>query len=279
MCGTLRVAEQLSNRHVLVEFIFCNQVAALAIFGADFSDIFVKSIRPRRKRVELVDGTAVPTTRRPFARPPYAPIPASTSQKESRRPTPTSRVARDTTIEPGSHSLVLVPRRPAKSSPRVRDAWRIHTERSGFRVPGGAIQYYRCAFSKVQRRLTKGQVIVMVLAHPTAFFPSHISIGEILCIAVPASDINEAAQDPATAESAESREEDLGTQASLLDNLDLSHVALNITTGSESFCCHLPRCGMDFWGRFLLRRIKLNLLRARDAFRRHRTEPDPELRN
>lgn len=50
----------------LLEFLFCEHLAAPVILGTDCCDWLVEAIHPRTKSLELDDGTTVPNGRRPL---------------------------------------------------------------------------------------------------------------------------------------------------------------------------------------------------------------------
>ena len=80
MVGLIDLVVRLGNRLVKVEFIVCERLAAAVILGCDFMDRFVEAIYPRRKTIEMDDGTTVPIVRRPLKRPPQSP-PLPTAQE------------------------------------------------------------------------------------------------------------------------------------------------------------------------------------------------------
>ncbi len=69
--------------------------------------------------------------------------------------------------------------------------------------------------------MAKGQVIGMVLPHPTAVLQSHISIGEVLglCVTAP-----HAPGDPQDADKTRGGDEGVKPKKTLLQDLDLEHV-------------------------------------------------------
>ena len=66
-------------------FIVCERFAAPVILGCEFNDKFVQSIYPRRKVVQLDDGTKIPIVRKPAARAANAP-PLPSAQEYGPKP-------------------------------------------------------------------------------------------------------------------------------------------------------------------------------------------------
>ena len=66
--GQIPLVVRLCNRTMKCTFIVCERLAAPVILGCEFNDRFVEAIYPRRKLVELDDGTKVPIVRKPARR-------------------------------------------------------------------------------------------------------------------------------------------------------------------------------------------------------------------
>ena len=64
MKGLPDLIVRLGSRLVKLEFIVCARLAAPLILGCDFMDRFVEAIYPRKKTVEMDDGTTIPITRK-----------------------------------------------------------------------------------------------------------------------------------------------------------------------------------------------------------------------
>ena len=73
MSGRVDLVVQLGYTRVRAEFLVCERLAAPMIIGADFCDQHVEAILPRRRTVELTDGTTIPMVRRVPRRHPKAP--------------------------------------------------------------------------------------------------------------------------------------------------------------------------------------------------------------
>ena len=72
MKGLADLIVHLGSHLVKLEFIVCERLAAPLILGCDLMDRFVEAIYPRKKTVEMDDGTTIPITRKPLKRPPVA---------------------------------------------------------------------------------------------------------------------------------------------------------------------------------------------------------------
>lgn len=66
MVGTVQLSVQLGRYSACCEFIVCKTFAASAVLGTDFCDRFVKAIFPKKRVIELDDGTPVLIIRRPL---------------------------------------------------------------------------------------------------------------------------------------------------------------------------------------------------------------------
>ena len=93
----------------IAEFIVCGKLAVPLILGADYCDRFVEAIYPRKKTVELGDFLEVPRIRRFSARKgKQRLVPGGDEKGEGtgERISPRVKVARATTIEPGTQGVV-----------------------------------------------------------------------------------------------------------------------------------------------------------------------------
>jgi len=64
--GTIDLTVQLGTRTLVASFLVVPKLAVPALLCADFCDEHVETIRPRRRIVELDDGTTIPIVRRRF---------------------------------------------------------------------------------------------------------------------------------------------------------------------------------------------------------------------
>ena len=108
--GSVTLAVPLATRTMKCKFIVCERLAAPVILGCDVNDKFVEAIYPRRKVVELYDGTKVPIVRKPAARRADAP-PLPSEQEYDNDPgrvSPKLKVSRPVIIQPGTQVWVHV---------------------------------------------------------------------------------------------------------------------------------------------------------------------------
>ena len=66
--GTVNLTCEMGSRREIVTFYVVERLATEAILGCDFCDRHIEAIRPRKRIVELDDGTTVPIVRRPDKR-------------------------------------------------------------------------------------------------------------------------------------------------------------------------------------------------------------------
>ena len=109
MMGRLKLVTRLGSSLVLVDFVVCRTLAADAILGADFCDRYVEAIRPRKKLVELDDGTTVPIVRNPSRwRSRENPMPAGLKPDKSTRGSQKIRVTETRDIPAASQTWINV---------------------------------------------------------------------------------------------------------------------------------------------------------------------------
>ena len=217
----LRLLVRLGRYLVEVEFIVCERLATTMILGADFCDRYVEAIRPRKKQVELDDGTIVPIVRKPAKRSKDQVKLRTTAEYNDKegRISPQVKMAETIRVPPRLHRLV-----------------KVVSQRSGFVViqPEGSLydnhgmvcsngvadiesgvpfHVFIANLSPYEKRLVKGQNVATVLPHPTQFIPTGISAAEVLGLV---------SQKPnPTDTQAQGRENDDLEQARLSENLPL----------------------------------------------------------
>ncbi len=77
--GTVELSVQIGNHREQVTFYVAERLATDFILGCDFCDKHVEAIRPRKKLLELNDGTTVPIIRKNKCRRKQIPLPDSAS--------------------------------------------------------------------------------------------------------------------------------------------------------------------------------------------------------
>ena len=68
MKGYIAMLLRVGHFIVKTDFLVCERLAVPLILGRDFCDRFVKAIKRRKNRVELVNGCTVPIVRKPHIR-------------------------------------------------------------------------------------------------------------------------------------------------------------------------------------------------------------------
>ena len=77
IAGTINLTVQVGKRREVVKFNVVERLGTDVILGCDYCDKHVESIRPRKRLVELDDGSTVPILKRPEGRATNAvPLPA-----------------------------------------------------------------------------------------------------------------------------------------------------------------------------------------------------------
>ena len=175
MLGVISLIVRLGTFLVKLDFIVCERLAAPVILGCDFCDRFVEAIKPRKKLVELEDGTTVPIVRRPLARSSRA-VPLPHSQEYVKSPgriTPKVKVAKAVVLPPESQTwvsvnaerrglCVLQPHEKLYSSAQVCASNGIVQVE-----PHQPFRVLIANFASKPYKLAKGQVVATLLPHPT----------------------------------------------------------------------------------------------------------------
>lgn len=188
MLGTVNLVVQLGTFVVRDVFIVCRTLAAPAILGADFCDKYVEAIRPKKRHVELDDGTTVPIVRGVLRR--VAPEKNSDVAKEEKKtktdPSTAIKVSQPVTIQPGTqtgvevtcnqHGLIVL-----QPIARLFENHRLSAANGVASVePGTPFTIFVANLGKVPKRLGKGQIVASALRHPTKLVTSNIMVAEFL---------------------------------------------------------------------------------------------------
>ena len=106
--GTIRMPVRLGRFVATAEYIVCGKLAVPLILGADYCDRFVEAIYPRKKTADLAHFSEVPIIRRLSARKGRKNLVPGEDETEGagERISPRVKVARATTIEPGTQRVV-----------------------------------------------------------------------------------------------------------------------------------------------------------------------------
>ena len=235
--GILRLVVQINGSTNVVEFVVCDRLAAPVILGAAFCDRFVEAIYPRRKEVELVDGTVTAIVRRPLKRLPAAQqIPTGgLDELRDRKQIPKLRVARVTTIKAQSQTWVPVtsdrqglcvlqpsPDLFMKSSLAMANG-------VAEMEPNRPFSILVANFARYEQRLVKGQILGTVLPHPLSVISTKITMAEVVGLIEGEDRPGQPSYEHDKVISAVPPHQGKGDpsdapQASSLDDIDLSHV-------------------------------------------------------
>ena len=178
------------------EFIVCEKIAAPVILVCDFCDRFVEAIYPRKKNIELNDGSTVPIVSRPLKRSPKSP-PLSASQeyvKTEGRTSPKVRVSQNITLSPETQTWVSV--KSERHGVMVLQPYDKLYEDKGIIITNGVVQVqphetFRVLianFTKKPQPLVKNQVVATLLLHPTEVIQSNVHLHEVLGLVDDSSD-------------------------------------------------------------------------------------------
>ena len=237
MMGTITLVVRLGRHLAKVEFVVAERLAVPLILGADYCDRFVEAIRPRKRLVELDDGTEIPIVRRPSKRHEASP-PLPTEQEfipRDGRVSPKLRAAERVTLNPGTQTWVKVTS-PDHGLRVVQPLDRLYS-RSQLAVTNGVVQVHPdkpfkvlvANFGSEPKVVVKDQVIGTLLPHPTAIIPTRVSIADVLNIEdtepqgysdIPIQSLNDL-EEPSEAEKLKAAEK-------LVEDLDLSHLASSL---------------------------------------------------
>ena len=187
--GTTRMPVTLGRFVAIAEFIVCEKLAVPLILGADYCDRLVEAIYPRKDTVELADFSEVPIIRRFSARKgKQRLVPGEAEKEEGKRErfSPRVKVARATTIEPGTQRVVECTSK--KAGLVVVQPYSSLYERHGLICTNGVVQVepdrpFRLLVANFQKypvRVQKGQVVAEVLPNPRTVLESKTTIGEVL---------------------------------------------------------------------------------------------------
>ena len=188
--GTLDLSVNIGGRVEVVKFNVVPRLAVDVIIGCDFCDKHVEAIRPRRRLVELDDGTTVPIVRRPDKRPPGAiPLPEEQVYVPSdKRASPKVKVAEKVTLQPESQTWVKVrteseglvivqPYAPLFQRYQCAVATGVHQPE-----PDKPFGVFVANFSSKPVTLSLNQVVATTEEHPAALLETDIAHGDMLGI-------------------------------------------------------------------------------------------------
>ena len=237
MRGAISLTARLGKYLCKVDFLVAERLAVPVLLGADFCDRFVEAIHPRKRVVELADGSEVPIIRRPPKRLPGAPpLPASQDFVPAKgRVSPQAKSAEGRILAPHTHTWVRVTSacqglRVIQPSDRLLATSSITVANGVVHVePNIPFRVLIANMGAVPYRLSKNQVVATLLPHPTAIIPTEVTLAEVLGIEEPEGDkeptgvsSNTVAADGTRTQQGELEPE---TAINQVQELDLSHLA------------------------------------------------------
>ena len=235
--GTIDLVVRLGNILVKAEFLVCERLAAPAILGCDFCDRFVEAIYPRKRVVELEDGSTIPIVRRPLRREPDAPkLPAVQEYVTPKgRVSPNIRVARAVTLQPGTQTWVEVTSEKSglvvvQPHEKLYQTGNICATNGVIHIePKQSFRILLANFGLSPYRLAKNQVVAAALPHPTGIIPSNISMAEVLGLDA-ADDLQKPTSKDVRTTGSNPGDEPEKPEVETVDDLDLSHVEPRLRT-------------------------------------------------
>ena len=188
--GVIDLSVNIGGRVETVRFNVVPRLAVDVIIGCDFCDKHIEAIRPRKRLVELDDGTTVPIVRLPSKRATGS-IPLPDEQQyvpPDRRASNKVKVVERTVLAPESQNWVQVttdceglvtiaPYGPLYSKTQCAVAAGVHQAEAG--KPFGV---FVANFTTKPVILTPGQVVATTDEHPAALMETDMSHGEMLGI-------------------------------------------------------------------------------------------------
>lgn len=174
-----------SGRH-RVTFIVCDKLATDVLLGCEYCDKYIEAIKPRKREVELDDGTTVPIIRNPSARSTRS-VPLPPDQRTAPF-VPRSRkiwAARKYILKPGTHTPIEVACRQSgtvmvQNSERLYDRQRCLvangiaevTENRTFRV-------FVANFSQEEQVIHRNQFVATANPQPAYYAESVFTIADV----------------------------------------------------------------------------------------------------
>ena len=188
--GTINLAVQVGTRQDVVKFNVVERLGTDIILGCDFCDKHVEAIRPRKRLVELDDGSSVPILKRPEGRAKNAiPLPAeqeyvSPKGRSSDRVYSTQKVV----LKPGQQNWITV-KTPQSGLVSIEPHKRLY-ETSNCAACNGIAQVEPdqpfkimvTNFGTTPVLIRKDQRVAVADPHPTAITESNITHAEVFGI-------------------------------------------------------------------------------------------------
>ncbi len=189
LCGTIQLLVTIGTRSQLVTFYVADHLAAPVILGCDFCDDHVEAIRPRKRVIELADGTTVPIIRAPKRRDSAMIIQtAEVRSKPARGSSSKVVLHQDVELPAHSQSWVSVTSKKAglillEPHQRLYQTWLCLAATGVAQVqPDKPFQILVANFSEEPIKLTKGLRVATSTGSPKRLRESTMSHGEMLGI-------------------------------------------------------------------------------------------------
>ena len=168
--GQIPLVVRLGNRTMKCTFIVCERLAAPVILRCEFNDRFVQAIYPRRKLVELDDGTKVPIVRKPARRAAdHPPLPSEQEfAPDAGRTSPKLKVSRAVNFPAGTQAWEYVTNARSglsvvESNPQLYAKHRVSISNGVVHLsPLREFRVLVANFSAATKRLSKNQVVGFV---------------------------------------------------------------------------------------------------------------------
>lgn len=185
---TVKVPLKLGNLRVYIDFIVCLSLAAPATLDADFWNRFEEAIRPRKKPIELDDGSNMPIVRRPLKRLSASkPLPCEQEYDRTQGRTTTAVKAKENiSILPNCQKQINVSskrRGLAVLQPKAKLCeWYslLYSNRVVQVESDIPFQILIANFSAIPKKIVKDQAVATVIPHLPHVLPSTATIAEVL---------------------------------------------------------------------------------------------------
>ena len=227
--GVISLILQVGNYVIKDDFIVCERLAAPLIVGCDLCDKYVEAIYPRRRTVELADGSTIPIVRRPMKRHASAPpLPAVQEHAAQGRDTTKVKVCKAVKLLPWTQTWVNVT--TPKSGLILLQPYDKLYESGLILETNGVAQVDKdrpfriliANFGNNPYQLAKNQVVGTALPHPAAIIPTRVTTAEVL--GIEPDDAGEPTSEEELHIGPPMEEPGKAPDIKTVDELDLSHV-------------------------------------------------------
>ena len=188
VCGEVELQVRLGQHTAKAKFYVVEKLATDVLLGCDYCDKYVEAIKPRKRVVEMEDGTEVPIIRKPSTRSkeaaplPYEEVEKATLPPAKTRICPTKKHR----LEPGTQTVVEVTCE-RQGDIVVRPAERLYETRQCLTAngvatvqPGVPFKVLVANFSSKVQYLNQGQLIAHADSHPDFTVDSCFTISDVL---------------------------------------------------------------------------------------------------